>query len=383
MFSVHQPWDPLKVCAVGQSYPPEFYSWIKIPHVRKLFERIAVETEEDYQKLIKLLKQFNVEIIRPDLKFELGSKSNSGTKEMPPMCPRDHMIMIGNQLYYNSPVTWNSFYNNIKDSSWPECENFESASTQIQLECLSHGWNNPMIIGHPGYRNIFEYCQQHHVPMLPSPFKHVNGATTTRIGKDLYFGTVENNEDLSRLKILSQKQFPNYRTHVVNTVGHSDGTYCPVTPGLIISLVDVPTYADTFPDWEVVYLPGQSWSKVKPFLDLKKQNKGKWWIPGFEKDQAVIETVETWLNHWTGYVEETVFDVNMLVIDQKNVVVFGYNDIVFKVLSKYNITPHVVPLRHRYFWDGGLHCITSDLCRQGPQQDFFPDRNQCEQQQSS
>ena len=137
----------------------------------------------------------------------------------------------------------------------------------------------------------------------------------------------------------------------------------------------MPTYADTFPDWEVVYLPGQSWDKIKPFLDLKKQNNGKWWIPGFEKDQAVIETVETWLNHWTGYVEETVFDVNMLVIDQKNVVVFGYNDIVFKALSKYNITPHVVPLRHRYFWDGGLHCITSDLCRQGSQQDFFSDRN--------
>jgi hypothetical protein len=62
MFSVNQPWDPLQVCAVGSTYPPEYYSWIKVPHVRELFEKIAQETEEDFQKLIAVLKKFNVEI---------------------------------------------------------------------------------------------------------------------------------------------------------------------------------------------------------------------------------------------------------------------------------------------------------------------------------
>jgi len=38
------------------------------------------------------------------------------------------------------------------------------------------------------------------------------------------------------------------------------------------------------------------------------------------------------------------------------------------------ITPHVLNFRHRYFWDGGLHCITSDLHREGDQQDYFPNR---------
>ena len=41
-WSVYQHWDPLRVCAVGRSYPPEFYSWITVAHVRELFERIAV-----------------------------------------------------------------------------------------------------------------------------------------------------------------------------------------------------------------------------------------------------------------------------------------------------------------------------------------------------
>ncbi len=64
-YSVHQHWDPLRVCAVGRSYPPEFYSFITNSRVRDVMERIAIETEEDYQKLIKLLESFGVEILRP------------------------------------------------------------------------------------------------------------------------------------------------------------------------------------------------------------------------------------------------------------------------------------------------------------------------------
>jgi hypothetical protein len=37
--------------------------------------------------------------------------------------------------------------------------------------------------------------------------------------------------------------------------------------------------------------------------------------------------------------------------------------------------PVYVPWRHRYFWDGGLHCITLDLRRDGTQQDYFPNRH--------
>ena len=88
----------------------------------------------------------------------------------------------------------------------------------------------------------------------------------------------------------------------------------------------------------------------------------------------MVDLVETWLGHWTGYVEETVFDVNMLIIDPKNVMVFNYNKLVFDALERYGITPHVVPFRHRYFWDGGIHCVTTDLDRSGTMQDYFSQR---------
>jgi hypothetical protein len=117
-----------------------------------------------------------------------------------------------------------------------------------------------------------------------------------------------------------------------------------------------------------------AWPKlnmVEDFLQLKKKNGGRWWIPGFENDQDVVSTVEQWLSHWTGYVEETVFDVNMLIIDPKNVMVFNYNKQVFDALDRYDITAHIVPFRHRYFWDGGIHCVTTDLHREGTMQDYF------------
>jgi hypothetical protein len=370
--SVHQHWDPLKICLVGRSYPPEFYSWITIPHIRKLFEKIAIETEEDYQCLIKKLKEFNVEVLRPTVSSADDSFIN-GKYLPPPMTPRDHMIMIGETFYKGYDLNFSNFYNAVKDSSWPNCqtiEEFDNLPNYVKTECNKVHGLTKFINFYSSYNHIFDYIKQTNT-IKSTRISQAPGAFITRIGKDLYFGTDSYDLDQNIYKQHIDKEFPNYRNHIVNTGGHSDGTYCPVCPGLIVSLHDVPTYADTFPGWEVVYLPEQSWDKVQPFLQLKNKNKGKWWIPGFEHDQEVIDTVETWLGHWTGYVEETVFDVNMLIIDPKNVIVFNYNKQVFDALDRYGITPHIVPFRHRYFWDGGIHCVTSDLHREGAMQDYF------------
>jgi glycine amidinotransferase len=373
-YSVYQHWDPLKVCVVGRSYPPEFYSWITVPHVRDLFEKIAIETEEDYQAIIKKLQEFGVEVLRPNLPT---TTFENGKYLMPPMTPRDYTAMVGKKFYEG--YTINAFNTNsygiIKDPSWAECktwEEFNQLPDWIKDECVNQHGFYQQCSRRSEYDDIFNHILAQGNSITKS---HINSAMLARIGKDLYAGTASYTDSPEIIKTEMEKEFSEYRNHVINTGGHSDGTYCPVCPGLIISLKDVPTYANTFPGWEVVYLPGQSWDKVKPFLDLKAKNKGKWWIPGFEQDQNVIDTVESWLGHWTGYVEETVFDVNMLIIDPKNVIVFNYNKQVFDALDRYGITPHIVPFRHRYFWDGGIHCVTSDLHREGTMQDYFPERS--------
>jgi hypothetical protein len=150
-----------------------------------------------------------------------------------------------------------------------------------------------------------------------------------------------------------------------------------MSPGLIVSTKDVPLteFNKKFPNWEVLYPDTTDCKLAEDFKKLKNTVRRRWWIPGFENDQSVIDVVETHLSHWAGNVEETVFDVNMVMIDPKNVMVCNYNKQIFDVLERYGITPHMVPFRHKYFWDGGLHCMTSDIHREGTRQNFFPNRS--------
>lgn len=377
MYNIHQHWDPLRVCAVGRSYPPEFYSFIKNTKARSVMERIAEETEEDYQNLINLLHTFGVTTVRPNIS---SYKKNTNLNEKyspPPMTPRDYTAMIGDTFFMPNPIlsdTWN----NIRGDSWPlEMPPIDQLPDWIKKE-ITEVYNLDL----ESFKNFnYETLKpiEELVKQQGNQVKYSNGdintAMITRVGKDLYHGTDHYDQDQTKLLVERNEIFPNYRNHIVNSGGHSDGTFCPVVPGLIISLFDIPDYGKTFPDWEVVFLKHQGWDKVKPFLSLKEQNKGKWWVPGEESNYEFTEFVETWLDHWVGYVEETVFDVNMLVIDEKNVICNNENDQVFEAFNRFGITPHVCNFRHRFFWDGGLHCITSDLHREGHQKNYFPNRD--------
>lgn len=375
MYSVYQHWDPLRVCIVGKSYPPEFFSWI--PHVktRSLLEKIAQETEEDYQKIISKLESFNVKIMRPDCQQELGVLGAGVRIPTPPMTPRDNFVMIGKTLY-RQENTWEIFYDNIRDITWPKhVVSIECLTPEQQQECkILHGWGKDTS-NFDHYAGILAQLDNLGIDIQLSPSKRIIGSMVTRLGKDLYFNTESYDDDQALLKQTVDQIFLHNRNHVINTGGHGDGTYCPVCPGLIISLKDVPTYAETFPGWEVLYLPGQSWELVRGWMDLKNKNGGRWWLPDVKIDDNFVDFVNTWMTDWVGYVEETVFDVNMLIIDPKNVLVFNENDRVFEALARYGITPHVINFRHRYFWDGGIHCITLDLDRDGVMQDFFPLRD--------
>ena len=320
-------------------------------------ERIARETEEDYQKLITLLQSFNVEVLRPNVSDNYVDYLKDDKITPPPMTPRDYSIMLGDNFYFQSHDLLdavNKIWDQIKGSDWPvdapsSLEGFDRLPKEIKQEILDIINNGGMNI----WNDVLEKIKKHANVFIRTNrgMPNFNSSMATRIGKDLYFGTEEGSN--SSELVQKVKHFhPEYRCHIVDTQGHSDGTFCPVVPGLIVSLQDIPTYTDTFPGWEVVYLPGQSWRKVRPFMKLKEKNAGKWWVPGEELNNDFTDFVESWLGHWVGYVEETVFDA----------------------FERHGVTPHIINFRHRYFWDGGLHCITSDVHREGTMEDYFPER---------
>jgi len=362
MLKSHTGFQKLRKCVVGRSYPPEFYSWITNSRLQNLFEKIAIETEEDYQNLIKKLHEFGVETIRPTTLTELNFDVPEGFRIPGPysMTPRDSLCMIGETLYQFDPIrhadkSSGRIFHEKNDKVYQgylqvvsETDFFEPIRTYVE------SFGNKVITASD----------------LPD-LTLLKANNIVRVGNNLYFGSSAEVAPTENKNL--QNQFKDYNIKTVDSEGHVDGMMCPVKPGLLMSIIDpdIEDYNDTFPGWEVCWLTGEGWGKVQDWKKFKQKTNGKWWIKGYEQDNELIEFVETWLQDWVGYVEETVFDVNALVIDEHNIIVSGYNKTAFEAFERHGVTPHIVPFRHRYFWDGGIHCNTSDLDRDGDKINYF------------
>lgn len=321
------PWHQLKHTWVGATYGPEFYEPIQDHRVRDSLQKIAMETEEDYQNLITLLHKLGVSTSRPKMdvnqnimdfvnlegRITCGNSHSYTLIPRPPMQPRDSILIVGQELL---------------------CTLEESHVFYPQSERTPLDFDAPMV---------------------------------TVIGRHL----IVDCRDYVWLPSFLQKRFPDRKVVPVNIGGHNDAVFCPVRPGLIISSYHHDNYQETYPGWEVKYIENQSWNAIPQWRQYKHANASKWWVPDSDNSKEFATFVDTWLNNWLGYVEETVFDVNMLQIDERTVLVNNYNKDMFDFFKSKHIEPIIATFRHRFFWDGGIHCITGDTYREGVVDDYI------------
>jgi hypothetical protein len=295
MYSVYQHWDPLQVCLVGRTYPPEFYSWIKNPATKSKFELLAEETEEDYQTLIKLLQnKFGVQIVRPEFPSDLSKLFVNGKWVQPPTAPRDYFLMIHDQFWVpnipNASHAWQLFYRQNKNSAWPDFDrpgDFAKSMPDKWAE-LNSKFEKFQVVDQQHlnaklkfYNHVVDEIKSQGNEIVYTDLDFINGCFVSRLGSDLFFATQTYHDNQEELLKKVNNLFPTTKNRIVNAGGHGDAVYCPVAPGLIISLNDIPTYADTFPGWEVVYLPPSDYVHMRQFESSMKKNKGRWFIPGF------------------------------------------------------------------------------------------------------
>lgn len=338
-YNVWCKWHPLKTVILGNCYPVSFYQDIKNNRIKSALTKITEETLEDLQNFENVLKSFGCHVIRPIIDknlsiidYCLDGKINSVPRA--PLQPRDFQFVLGNKLYYHGVDANDEFKILLDNFNKNDIDDYRKFDDSIQL------------------------------PLPPS---------CTVVGKDLYVDTIVQSVSPKVLKYY-QDNHADLRINILNVGGHTDGCFHTLKAGAIISLYEIQHYEKTFPEWEICYLPNQSWDLVEPFLKMKGKVSGKWWVPGEEDNDEFIHFVETWLQNWVGYCEESVFDVNVLMLDEHHVCVNNYNETAFAFFKKHKIEPIIVPWRHRYFWDGGLHCITLDLYREGVMEDYFPKR---------
>lgn len=387
-YNIWNKWDPLEAVMLGTSYNADFFRDMKDIRARNALQRIADETCEDLEGFERILKDFGCEVIRPDIDkndsismyIDRGDLKHNVPRA--PLQPRDHHLIIGDKaictpgadqsinsaLYrYDNDNTYN-----VKDvASWPKYV-YDTLALRHDnwpnYEEYKKHWNKGsarrLLLPEEFIRQLESIQKNFELPL--------GSANTFPIGTKLFANTSYFSSQDSIKAVESTGWIDNFEIVWHEFDGHTDGNFHPIKPGAIISLLHVMHYEKTFPGWDVLHLVEESWDKIDGFLQLKDRVNGKWWVPGEENNDHLTDFVETWLNDWVGYVEETVFDVNVLMLDEHHCCVSNpNNEQVNAFLKKHNVEPVYVPWRHRYFWDGGLHCITLDLKRRGKQQNYF------------
>jgi glycine amidinotransferase/scyllo-inosamine-4-phosphate amidinotransferase 1 len=332
MINSYTSWQPLQTVIVGRAYSPDYFDFIDNAQVRNQLQQILAETEEDLNNLQRIIEQYGAKVYRPDLpnKNNFIQRQLLGKVPIPPLTPRDWQISLGQKLLRIIPV---GELDHV-------CEQF---SDQV-VNPHNSRWDPDCIL---------------------------NGASAScivRVGRDVFF----DNSDFLRPEqsrwIAENVLGPEYRIHEAVTDGHGDAVFAILKPGVILSSKhdENLNFEKDFPGWEVLRIMDSSIEAAMEIGKFKYENNpGAWYVSGQTPTPEFTAYVNTYLTEWTGFVAETVFDVNCLVLDESNVIFSAYNKSVFDFCERHQINPIICELRHSYFWDGGISCCTQDLSRRG------------------
>ena len=329
-------WQPLEEVIVGGVYTPEYFSHIKDSTVRSQLSQILDESIEDLDNLQSIIEQYGATVMRPKLpsleQWERIIKWDS--PPVPPLTPRDWQITLGEKLLQMLNVMPMNNITSIYEQSNPGCV--------INPHRIQYDFNHPL-----------------------------NGAAAScivRVGTDVFFDNsewmTEQHMNWIRDNVLDSR----FKVRCAQTNGHGDAVFAILKPGVILSSMhdaDI-NYKELFPGWEVCKVWDSTiWAAQKVGEFKAEHFNERWYVPGVEPTSEFAKFVDTYLSTWTGFVKETVFDVNCLVLDEQNVIFSSYNKEVFDFCKRHHIEPIICELRHKYFYDGGISCCTQDIRRRG------------------
>ena len=326
-------WQPLEEVIVGRAYDPEYFDFINNAQVRNQLQQILAETAEDLNNLQKTIEQYGAVVQRPELpdigEFQRNQTQGHGVP-LPPLTPRDWQITLGQKLLRILPVQ--------------ELDDVCASYSDAVVNPHQNGWDENFIL---------------------------NGAAAScivRVGRDVFFDNSEFLRPDQTQWIVDNVLGPEYRIHEAVTDGHGDAVFAILKPGVILSSKhDENLHFDQdFPGWEICKIWDASiWAAMEMGKFTYENKPMAWYVQGQTPSNEFAAYVDTYLSEWVGFVAETVFDVNCLVLDESHVIFSAYNKQVFDFCKKHHIEPIICELRHSYFWDGGVSCCTQDIRRRG------------------
>lgn len=323
--------QPLKELWLGDTYPDCFFDHFDAK-TQDLFGKINEITRTDLKNIQQKIESFGVKVCRPKFTKVDDYLDDQDNLLKPPITPRDWALVFDDQLIITPQYPSGT-------EPWQEdIDRYISEGQKVKIldRSIEEDW-----------------C------WIPYP-------CFVRVGKDIYLDVDKKSYPLNaqhKIESVIENIGKKYRIHVGSTVDHSDAVFCPVKPGAIVSTHYRNHYEKGWPGWKVLHLPDLSGNS----------GNGKWWAPGVNYTHYNEQVVKV-ADKWIGDSRETVFEVNMLVIDERNILSIRSNDSVKKFLQEFGIEMHETDFRTRGFWDGGLHCLTLDIHRTGECEDYWPDR---------
>ena len=343
-------WDPLEEVIVGDCFLWEDIKWHLPESTASKFAIILEETKEDLDKFAVYLAKMGIKVHRPIPKIneELISIAGFDIKHATaPIVPRDQYMVYGENIYQTYTTMPDRYLDSLsyyhiflelfkQGHNWisqppPELKNFDKNEDDFW-------WTNGEYIYTERYKDKILW----------------HTATMKKYGDTL----LSNWGPGTKLgELWMQRNLPEGTGIQRSTTGDNNSSFGHIDHGFFNISDDIIVCAQDY------WIP--NCLKNKKIYNVGKLGVDEIKLTNFTKPKLSDEYLDLWISEWKGYIQEVCFDCNPLVIDSHNVVFNNHQPKVFKLLESIGINCHVINIRHGFFWEAGIHCLTLDIKRRG------------------
>lgn len=342
----HNEWDLLEEVIVGivdgACFPPWHFALQPVlpDNQHQIFqinagtpfpvERVQAANQE-LEEFVHILEAEGVTVRRPEVRNQLEKFGAPGWQStgMYHAMPRDLLLVIGQQII-ECPLAWRSRYcevfgyRRLLKEYFNAGVQWQSAPKPELCDALYNdylgGEINSMIINE--YEPTFD------------------AADFIRCGRDIFVQKSHVTNSFG-IEWLRRHLGAEYRIHILKFNDphpmHIDATFMPLAPGkLLINPDRVMQIPKIFNGWDVLKAP----------------------IP-IIPDEHTLYMTSKWIN------------MNILMLDEKRVVVERQDEPMITALKKWGFTPILCNFRNFNSFGGSFHCATLDVRRKGELQSYF------------
>ncbi|SVD26120.1 uncharacterized protein METZ01_LOCUS378974, partial [marine metagenome] len=266
--------QPLKQIVIGTTYPPEFFEDVKNSKARDCLQQIASETLEDLDNLKKVVEDRGTKVytatteelgyktsimdyLDDEGKLGMGSEKHGQHEKgrnqlpVPPLNPRDDFVTMGNQVV----MTGSAFESKPWVPLFKEWfgDNFDWTIVKNKKKFTRTTANHRMRLDRLGIKkeDIDSLVDEAGTPFVSDRMTGFCAPELTRVGKTCFCDT-QQAVDIADYMEMAYPQF-NYKGVFIG--GHNDAVFNVLKPGVLLTTQDIGHYAESFPNWEKIFLP--------------------------------------------------------------------------------------------------------------------------------